>query len=65
VFHYATNTVPLLLHCATLPTLQVSVYFKDFDEAERLYMAMDRVDLAVALRARMGDWFRVVELCQV
>lgn len=33
-----------------------------FEEAERLYRDMDRRDLAVALRAKLGDWFRVVQL---
>lgn len=35
------------------------MYFKRFDEAEALYRAMDRLDLAIALRSRLGDWFKV------
>ena len=41
---------------------EVSAYFRHFDEAERLYLDMDRRDLAVALRKKLGDWFRVVQL---
>jgi hypothetical protein len=37
--------------------LQVCVYFKRFDEAEQIYLDMDRSDLAVALRVKLGDWF--------
>ena len=35
-----------------------------FDEAERIYREMDRRDLALQLRANLGDWFKVVNLVQ-
>lgn len=38
------------------------MYFKRFDEAEQLYRQMDRLDLAISLRSRMGDWFKVEKL---
>lgn len=38
---------------------EVAVYFKRFDEAEQLYHRMDRPDLAVDMRMRLGDWFKV------
>ncbi|CAH3191381.1 unnamed protein product [Porites evermanni] len=41
---------------------EVAAYFKRFEEAERLYLEMDRRDLAVDLRLKLGDWFRVVQL---
>ncbi|KAG2494620.1 hypothetical protein HYH03_007139 [Edaphochlamys debaryana] len=41
---------------------EVSVYFKRFDEAEQLYMRMDRPDLAIDMRMRLGDWFKVERL---
>lgn len=41
---------------------QVHVYFKRFDEAEQLYRKMDRLDLAISLRSRLGDWFSVEKL---
>ena len=43
---------------------EVAVYFQKFDEAEGLYREMDRVDLAIELRMRLGDWFRVLQLAQ-
>lgn len=41
---------------------EIAAYFKRFEEAERLYLDMDRRDLAVDLRVKLGDWFRVVQL---
>ncbi|KAF8068393.1 Wdr35 [Scenedesmus sp. PABB004] len=41
---------------------EVHVYFKRFEEAEDLYRAMDRLDLAIGLRGRLGDWFKVEAL---
>ena len=44
---------------------EVAVYFQRFDEAEALYREIDRKDLAIELRMRLGDWLRVVQLLQV
>uniref|UniRef100_A0A7S4L907 Anaphase-promoting complex subunit 4 WD40 domain-containing protein n=1 Tax=Guillardia theta TaxID=55529 RepID=A0A7S4L907_GUITH len=41
---------------------EVSVYFKRFDEAEKLYKDMDRLDLAIDMRATLGDWHKVMTL---
>ncbi|GAB5366413.1 hypothetical protein AAMO2058_001141600 [Amorphochlora amoebiformis] len=41
---------------------EVEAYFQRFAEAERLYLDMDKKDLAISLRMRLGDWFRVVQL---
>lgn len=41
---------------------EVAAYFNRFDEAEKLYLDVDRRDLAVAMRKRLGDWFKVVQL---
>jgi len=43
---------------------EVAAYFGRFDEAEAIYRDMDRKDLAVDLRVRIGDWFKVVTLIQ-
>jgi WD repeat-containing protein 35 len=43
---------------------EVAAYFKRFDEAEIIYRDIDRKDLAIELRMRLGDWFRVVQLLQ-
>lgn len=41
---------------------QVAVYFERFDEAEAIYREMDRTDLAIEMRQKLGDWIRVEEL---
>uniref|UniRef100_A0A1X7V818 Uncharacterized protein n=1 Tax=Amphimedon queenslandica TaxID=400682 RepID=A0A1X7V818_AMPQE len=41
---------------------EVAAYYDDFDEAERLYIQMDRKDLAIELRVKLGHWFRVLQL---
>lgn len=41
---------------------EIAAYCLDFDVAEKQYMDMDRKDLALDLRIRLGDWFRVVQL---
>jgi WD repeat-containing protein 35 len=41
---------------------EVAVYFKRFDEAEKAYLAMDRLDLAIDMRSRIGDWNKVMKL---
>jgi WD repeat-containing protein 35 len=43
---------------------EVCVHLGKFDEAEGIYRDMDRKDLAVDLRVRMGDWFKVLSLIQ-
>ena len=41
---------------------EVQVYFKNFDEAERIYKSIDRKDLALELRMKIGDWYNVLKL---
>jgi len=43
---------------------EVAAYFQRFDEAENLYREIDRKDLAIDLRVRIGDWKRVLQLTQ-
>lgn len=50
----------LLLHDKTKQKAEVAAYFQRFDEAEKSYVDMDRKDLAVELRMRIGDWQRVL-----
>ncbi|KAK4871788.1 hypothetical protein RN001_015912 [Aquatica leii] len=40
----------------------VAAYFKNFEEAEKLFNESDRVDLTLHLRKTLGDWFRVIRL---
>lgn len=41
---------------------EIASYFKRYDEAEQIYKDIDRKDLALDLRMRLGDWARVVQL---
>ncbi|KAJ1564911.1 WD repeat-containing protein 35, partial [Nowakowskiella sp. JEL0078] len=41
---------------------EILSYFGQFEAAEKIYMEIDRKDLAIDLRVRLGDWFRVVQL---
>lgn len=41
---------------------EVSTYFDRHDEAENLFREIDRKDLAISLRERLGDCFRVVQV---
>ena len=40
------------------------MYLNKFDEAESIYREIDRKDLAIQLRKRLGDYMRVVQLLQ-
>ncbi|XP_066268365.1 WD repeat-containing protein 35-like isoform X1 [Branchiostoma lanceolatum] len=50
------------LQSESMKNAEVAAYFKRFEEAERVYLDIDRRDLAVNLRVKLGDWFRVVQL---
>jgi WD repeat-containing protein 35 len=41
---------------------EVAAYFKNFDEAERVYKSIDRKDLAIDMRREVGDYFGVLQL---
>lgn len=41
---------------------EVAAYFNQFEIAETLYLDNDRCDLAIRLRNRLGDYFRVMTL---
>ena len=41
---------------------EVSIFFKNYDEAEEIYKSIDRKDLALDMRVRIGDWVRVLQL---
>ncbi len=41
---------------------EIYAYFKQYEKSERAFILMDRKDLAVDLRLRMGDLFRVIKL---
>lgn len=41
---------------------EVAAFFHKFDDSEQTYTQIDRRDLAIDLRMKLGDWFRVVQL---
>lgn len=53
------------LHSNALKKAEILAYFKDFDGAEKIYHNEDRRNFAIALRTRLGHWFRVVELLKM
>jgi pentatricopeptide repeat protein len=44
------------------PKAEILVYYGKFEEAEEVYSKMERKDLAIQMRMRMGDWNRVLAL---
>ncbi|XP_060042583.1 WD repeat-containing protein 35 isoform X5 [Erinaceus europaeus] len=50
------------LQSEAMKQAEVAAYFGRFEEAERMYLEMDRRDLAIGLRLKLGDWFRVLQL---
>ncbi|CAN8003269.1 unnamed protein product [Ixodes pacificus] len=59
--------IQFVKHIANLPNedirkAEVKAYFKQFDDAEKIYLDIDRRDLAISMRKMLGDWFRVVQL---
>lgn len=43
---------------------EIAAYYGKFDEAEAIFREIDRKDLALDLRRRLGDWSNVVELIE-
>lgn len=41
---------------------EVLAFYGRYDDAEALYKKMDRKDLAVQMRVKVGDWFRVLQM---
>lgn len=39
---------------------EIACFFKRYDEAEQIFKDIDRRDLALDLRMRLGDWDKVV-----
>ncbi|XP_066601241.1 WD repeat-containing protein 35 [Prorops nasuta] len=53
------------VHNDYLKKAEIAAFLGDYDEAEKLYLDMDRRDLAIALRQKLGDYFRVVQLMKM
>jgi WD repeat-containing protein 35 len=43
---------------------EIAAYYGRVDEAEGIYREIDRKDLALDLRRKLGDWSNVVELIE-
>jgi WD repeat-containing protein 35 len=43
---------------------EIACYFKRYDEAEQIFRDIDRKDLALSLRMRLGDWSKVINLIE-
>ena len=43
---------------------EIACYFKRYDEAEQIFRDIDRKDLALNLRMRLGDWGKVIHLIE-
>ncbi|XP_053141283.1 WD repeat-containing protein 35 isoform X2 [Hemicordylus capensis] len=50
------------LQSESMKQAEVAAYFGRFEEAERMYLDLDRRDLAINLRIKLGDGFRVLQL---
>ena len=53
-----------LLRDKSIQKAEVAAYFQRFQEAEDIYHQMDRKDLAIELRMRVGDWKNVLSLIE-
>lgn len=53
------------IHSDNLRRAEIAAYLGDYDETERIYLEMERTDLAILLRERLGDWFRVSQLMKI
>ncbi|CAG9538621.1 unnamed protein product [Cercopithifilaria johnstoni] len=43
---------------------EIATFYGYIDKAEKIYMENDRRDLAIELREKMNDWFRIAEILQ-
>lgn len=41
---------------------EVLILYGKYDVAESIYRNMERKDLAINMRVKIGDWFRVLEM---
>lgn len=53
------------VHNDHLKKAEVAAFLGNYDEAEKLYLELDRRDLAISLRQKLGDYFRVLQLMKM
>jgi WD repeat-containing protein 35 len=39
---------------------EIAAWFNKFDDAEEIYRTIDRKDLVLEMRSKLGDWPKVV-----
>uniref|UniRef100_A0A6V7J502 Uncharacterized protein n=1 Tax=Bracon brevicornis TaxID=1563983 RepID=A0A6V7J502_9HYME len=53
------------VHSDQLKKAEVAAFLGNYDEAEKLYLELDRRDLAITLRQKLGDYFKVLQLMKM
>ncbi|XP_011503648.1 PREDICTED: WD repeat-containing protein 35 [Ceratosolen solmsi marchali] len=53
------------IHDSGLQRAEVLAFLGDYDEAEKLYLELDRRDLAVTLRQKLAEYPRAIQLMQL
>ncbi|XP_048515413.1 WD repeat-containing protein 35 isoform X2 [Athalia rosae] len=48
-----------------LKKAEIAAFLGNYDKAEKLYLDFDRRDLAITLRQKLGDYFRVIQLMKM
>nr|KAG5696704.1 hypothetical protein BaRGS_012073 [Batillaria attramentaria] len=56
------DIIEMEIKSESMKQAEVAAYFRRFEDAEKIYLDMDRRDLAVNLRKKLGDWFKVIHL---
>uniref|UniRef100_A0A0N5A7V4 Kinetochore-associated protein 1 n=1 Tax=Syphacia muris TaxID=451379 RepID=A0A0N5A7V4_9BILA len=51
------------LQSTEMKKAEVALFYGRLDEAEKIYVESGRKDLAVAMRAKFNDWFRILDGC--
>jgi WD repeat-containing protein 35 len=41
---------------------EILILYNKYDAAENIYRNLERKDLAINMRVKIGDWFRVLEM---
>lgn len=53
------------IHNDRLKRAEVAAFLGNYDEAEKLYLDLDRRDLAITLREKLGEYTRVIQLMKM
>lgn len=53
------------IHNDRLKKAEIAAFLGEYDEAEKMYLDLDRKDLAIQLRQKVGDYFQVLQLMKI